>query len=216
MTEGKKTVSFEIYEQLGKKAPDVVMVSVGNGSIIGGVYKGFKDLHALGWIDKMPRIIGVQAKGSNYMAEAWKNRENVLAKPAIQTSTIADSISTGFPRDRLKAMRAVRATGGAFVTVEDEQILEAIPMLATQTGVFAEPAGAITFAGLLQLLKQQELDSNENVVLINTGHGLKDIPAANKALTLINQEATMIAPTIDSMVEEISQSAITDNMTVVL
>ncbi len=80
MSEGKKTVSFEICEQLGWDAPDVIFVSVGDGCIIGGVHKGLKDLLALGWIDKMPRIIGVQAAGSNFMAEAWENGEDVLTK----------------------------------------------------------------------------------------------------------------------------------------
>ncbi|MCA9940150.1 MAG: threonine synthase, partial [Anaerolineales bacterium] len=117
MSEGKKTVSYEIAEQMGWQAPDAVFVSVGDGCIIGGVHKGFRDLLALGWITHMPRIFGVQAAGSNYLAQAWERGEDVLTKPPIQAHTVADSISAGLPRDRLKAMAAVVETGGAFVTV---------------------------------------------------------------------------------------------------
>ena len=113
MSEGKKTVSFEICEQLRWQAPDRIFVSVGDGCIIGGVHKGLKDLLALGWIDHMPKLMGVQAEGSAYLYQAWKNNEDVLTKPAIDAQTVADSISAGLPRDRLKAMAAVKDTGEA-------------------------------------------------------------------------------------------------------
>jgi threonine synthase len=127
MSEGKKTATLEICEQLGWEAPDRIFVSVGDGCIIGGLHKGLKDLMALGWIDHMPKLMGVQAAGSNYLAEAWEKGEDVLTKPPIDAQTRADSISAGLPRDRLKAMAAVVETGGAFVTVSDEEILTAIP-----------------------------------------------------------------------------------------
>ncbi len=121
MSEGKKTASYEICEQLGWQAPDQIYVSVGDGCIIGGLHKGLKDLLALGWIDRMPKLMGVQADGSNYMAEAWANDEDVLTKPPIDAHTAADSISAGLPRDRLKAMAAVKETGGAYISVSDER-----------------------------------------------------------------------------------------------
>ena len=175
MTEGKKTVSFEIWEQMGRIPPDVVFVSVGDGCIIGGVHKGFKDLLALGWIDRLPRLIGVQSAGSNYLASAWEQDEDVLTKPAIETNTLADSISAGLPRDRLKAMNAVKQTGGVYMTVSDEQILSAIPTMAQGCGVFAEPAGAAAYAGLIKAVAQDLISPDERVVVINTGSGLKDV-----------------------------------------
>ena len=199
MSEGKKTVSYEICEQLGWDAPDVIFVSVGDGCIIGGVYKGLYDLMQLGWIDHMPRIIGVQAEGSNYLAEAWEKGEDVLTKPPIEARTVADSISAGLPRDRLKAMRAVRASQGAFVTVSDEEILTAIPELAQRTGVFAEPAGAAAYAGLRKAAATGLVSPEERIVVINTGSGLKDVASAMKAAELTGARAHHIQPTLEEV-----------------
>ncbi|MCL4265880.1 MAG: threonine synthase [Anaerolineae bacterium] len=194
MTEGKKTVSYEIAEQLGWQAPDVVFVSVGDGCIIGGVHKGFMDLLALGWIEQMPRLIGVQAAGSNYLAEAWANGEDVLTKTPIKAETVADSISAGLPRDRLKAMTAVTRTNGAFVTVADEEILAAIPALARGCGVFAEPAGAAAYAGLVKAAREGLLQPTDRIVVINTGSGLKDVAAAMKAVQGVGVRPYAIQP----------------------
>jgi len=154
---------------------------VGDGCIIGGVHKGLKDLLALGWIDKMPRIVGVQAEGSNFMAEAWEKGEDVLTKAPIQTDTVADSISAGLPRDRIKALRAVRQTGGEYVAVSDEEILDAMRVLAREVAVFAEPAGAAGFAGLAKLVREGRIDPEERIVVLVTGNGLKDVDSAIKA-----------------------------------
>ncbi len=181
MSEGKKTVVFEICQQLGWEAPDAIFVSVGDGCIIGGLHKGLRDLLALGWIDWMPRLYGVQAAGSNYLAEAWERGEDVLTKPPIAAHTVADSISAGLPRDRLKAMAAVRETGGAFVTVSDEEILAAIPALARGSGVFAEPAGAAAWAGLVRAAGVGLVGPTDRVVVISTGSGLKDVASARRA-----------------------------------
>jgi threonine synthase len=181
MTEGKKTVAFEICEQLQWQPPDKIFVSVGDGCIIGGVYKGFRDLLALGWIDKMPAILGIQAEGSNYLYQAWKNDEDVLTKPAISANTIADSISAGLPRDRIKAMAAVKETKGAFICVSDREILTAITTLARGCGVFSEPAGAAAYAGLEKAVQSGLVSDKDSVVVINTGNGLKDVPSALKS-----------------------------------
>lgn len=207
MSEGKKTVSYEICEQLRWHAPDVVLVSVGDGCILGGVYKGLYDLHALGWIDRMPRLIGVQAEGSNYLAEAWERKEDVLTKPALSAHTIADSISVGLPRDRIKAMRAITDTDGAFITVRDEEILEAIPLLARTTGVFAEPAGATACAGLLKAVAQNLVAPEERVVVINTGNGLKDIRSAEVSVQLVGSQAHRIPPDLAS-VQQVLQNGL--------
>lgn len=199
MTEGKKTASYEICEQLGWDAPDVIFVSVGDGCIIGGLHKGLKDLLALGWIDKMPRLIGVQAEGSSYLAQAWHSGEDVLTKPAIPAHTVADSISAGLPRDRLKAMAAVKETGGAFVTVSDEAILAAIPALARGCGVFAEPAGAAAYAGLLEAIAQKRVSPTERIVVLNTGSGLKDVASAMKGVEAVGTRPQTIPPTLSAV-----------------
>ena len=188
MSEGKKTASFEICEQLGWDAPDRIFVSVGDGCIIGGLHKGLKDLMALGWIEKMPRLMGIQAAGSNYLAEAWENDEDVLTKPPIHDHTVADSISAGLPRDRLKAMAAVVETGGAFITVTDDEILAAIPALARGSGVFAEPAGAAAWAGLVKAAAGGMVSADERIVVLNTGSGLKDVAGAMKGVERVGTQ----------------------------
>ena len=133
-TEGKKTAALEIAEQLNWAVPDVVIVGVGDGSIISGLHKGFMDLQRLGWIENMPRLIGVQAEGSPALAHAWRAGIAPQDMKPAPADTIADSIASGLPRDRAKALRAVRETGGAFVTVADSAILAAMPRLAQLTG----------------------------------------------------------------------------------
>jgi threonine synthase len=199
MSEGKKTVSFEICEQLRWQAPDRIFVSVGDGCIIGGVHKGLKDLLALGWIDRMPKLMGVQAAGSAYLYQAWKNGEDVLTKPAIEAQTVADSISAGLPRDRLKALAAVKESGGAYLSVSDEEILAAIPALARGCGVFAEPAGAAAWAGLLQAINQGLVAADERIVVINTGNGLKDVASAMKAVELVGTQPYRVEPDLDDL-----------------
>jgi len=195
MSEGKKTAAYELCEQLGWSAPDRIFVSVGDGCIIGGLHKGLKDLLALGWIDRMPRLIGVQATGSSAMYYAWKGGISPLDMAPIDAHTVADSISAGLPRDRIKAMAAVRETGGAFVQVSDEEILQAIPALGRGCGVFAEPAGAASYAGLLKALEQGLLQRDERVVVLVTGNGLKDVASARKAVG----EPFVIDPTMDEV-----------------
>lgn len=202
--EGKKTVSYEICEQLSGRrgafeAPDRLFVSVGDGNIIAGVHKGLKDLLALGWIDHMPKLIGVQAEGSAAMYRAWKDGINPARMEPIDANTIADSISAGLPRDRVKAMKAITETGGEFMTVSDDEILAAIPLLARGSGVFAEPAASAAYAGLLKAAQNGKLDANEQVVVLLTGSGLKDINSAMRSV----QPARVIAPTLAAVEEAV-------------
>jgi len=199
MSEGKKTASYEICEQLNWQAPDAIFVSVGDGCIIGGLYKGLKDLIAMGWIDHMPRLIGVQSAGSDYMYQAWINDEDVLTKPPIEAHTVADSISAGLPRDRIKAMAAVKETGGAYVRVSDKEILNAIPAMARLSGVFGEPAGATAYAGLVKAVSQRLLGAADRVVVLNTGNGLKDIASAMTAVDQIGTIAHRIDPDLEDV-----------------
>jgi threonine synthase len=135
----------------------------------------------VGWLARLPRLVGVQAAGSAFLYDAWINGQDVLTKLPIQAHTDADSISAGLPRDRLKAMAAVRETGGAFIKVTDDQILAAIPALARGCGVFAEPAAAAAYAGLVKAVAEGQVSRSDRVAVLVTGNGLKDIGAAMKA-----------------------------------
>lgn len=199
MSEGKKTASFEICEQLGWQAPDAIFVSVGDGCIIGGLHKGLKDLLALGWIDRMPRLIGIQAEGSNFLTEAWERGEDVLSKAPIDARTVADSISAGLPRDRIKALAAVTETEGAYLTVSDEEILAAIPTLARGCGVFAEPAAAAAYAGLAKAVAQGEVSPEDRIVVLSTGSGLKDVASAMKAVQAAGSTPFSVAPDLNDL-----------------
>jgi threonine synthase len=191
--EGKKTAAFEIWEQVllanRLERPLAVFVSVGDGNIISGIHKGFKDLHEMGWLDSIPRLFGVQAEGSaavaNAVAQKTENIQPVAAK------TLADSISVDLPRDGVRAVRAITQTGGACLLVSDAEILGAIARLG-RAGIFAEPAGAAAFAGMLKALAEGAIQADDPVLVINTGSGLKDTRAAMLAV----REAPVIEPTL--------------------
>ena len=205
MSEGKKTALFEICEQMNWNVPDRIFVSVGDGCIIGGLHKGLKDLYNMGWIDRMPKLMGVQASGSDYMYQAWKNDEDVLIKPPIEAKTVADSISAGLPRDRIKAMAAVKETDGAFISVSDDDILTAIPAMARGIGVFGEPAGATAYAGLKKSIALDMVAKDDVVVVLNTGNGLKDISGAMKAIDLTGPRAFRVEPDLKDLKRMISK-----------
>ncbi|MGI9529620.1 MAG: threonine synthase, partial [Acidimicrobiia bacterium] len=199
MTEGKKTAGLEILADLGWNPPDAIFVSVGDGSIIGGLHKAVKDALALGWIDVAPRIFGIQSEGSDYLVQAYESGEDVLTKPAISATTVADSISADLPRDRIKAMAAVTETNGAYIRVSDDDILGAIPVLARGSGVFAEPAGAASYAGLVAAIDRGLVGKDDEVVLLATGNGLKDVASAMKAVTTVGTEPMRIDPTLEAL-----------------
>jgi threonine synthase len=204
--EGKKTAAFEIWEwwqdahqkwhdEFGQDldhAPLTVFVSVGDGNIISGIHKGFKDLYQLGWLPRLPRIIGVQAKGSAAISNAFHaDTEEVTP---VSAKTIADSISVDLPRDGVRAVRAAKETGGTYVTVSDREIIKAIAELGA-IGVFAEPAGATAYAGLVKAAASGVVGSEDPILVINTGSGLKDIRAAMKAV----KKAPIIQPTLEAV-----------------
>jgi len=199
MTEGKKTAGLEILEDLDWNPPDAIFVSVGDGSIIGGVHKAVKDALALDWIKRAPRIYGIQSAGSDYMVQAFESGEDVLTKPPIAADTVADSISADLPRDRIKAMAAVQETGGAYIRVSDDDILAAIPRLARGSGVFAEPAGAAAYAGLIEAVNRGLVDASDEVVVLSTGSGLKDVASAMKAVAAVGTSPMTVDPTLQSL-----------------
>ncbi|MGC8874046.1 MAG: threonine synthase [Chloroflexia bacterium] len=200
--EGKKTVILEVCEQMGWQVPDLVFVPVGDGCILGSVAKGLRDLLALGWIECMPRLVGVQAEGSAALALAWQ-RGSAEVEPVVP-HTLADSISVSRPRDALKALRAVRESGGAFVTVSDDEILEAMRRLGRETGVFAEPAGAASLAGLIRLAREGKLRGDETAVVLVTGNGLKDVSSALRAVP----EPPRIEPTLEALQELLARQGL--------
>jgi threonine synthase len=204
--EGKKTASLEICEQLtqlqpepqgsGWSAPDRIFVAVGDGNIITGIWKGLRDLKTLGWIEQMPKLMGVQAEGAAACYNAWRAGTDVITP--VKAHTIADSISVGLPRDGTRAVRAVRETNGAYITVSDDDLLAAMRQLAHEEGVFAEPAGATGLAGLVRAVRDKLVDRDERIVVVVTGNGLKDISSAMKA----TGQASLIEPTLEAVRRE--------------
>ena len=206
--EGKKTAAFEIWEwwenthrtwheQFGidvDHAPLTVFVSVGDGNIISGIHKGFKELYQLGWLPRIPRIIGVQAEGSSAVFNAFHGNTEKLTP--VSSKTIADSICVDLPRDGVRAVRAVKESGGTYINVSDEEILRAIAELG-RVGVFSEPAGAAAYAGLIKGAASGVVGSEDPILVLNTGSGLKDIQSALSAVS--HAAAPIIEPTLDAV-----------------
>ncbi len=182
--EGKKTSSFEVWEQLGR-VPDRVIVPTGDGNILSGAWKGWRDLHAAGLIDRLPKIDCAQSEGSAAICRTIESVRESGEVPdwrsveiqSVAANTVADSISVDQPRDGLAAVRAVIESGGEAVTVSDDEILAAIGELASTAGVFAEPAAAAPWAAVKQLAGNGLIGEDETVVLLITGNGLKDVAA---------------------------------------
>jgi threonine synthase len=199
LSEGKKTAALEICEQLGWQVPDMVFVSVGDGCVIGGLWKGFYDLVQLGFIDRQPRLVGVQAEGCQPIKRAF---EMNLPVEIVSPQTIADSIAVGHPRDALKALRAVRESEGFMVAVSDREILQAMDLLARETGVFGEPAGVAGFAGLRKALSDGRVRPDERVVVVVTGSGLKDVDSALQAAP----KPTEIEPSLAAVAKQMGSN----------
>jgi threonine synthase len=175
--EGKKTVSLELYQQLGR-APDIVFVPVGDGCILSGVYKGFRDLLQLGIISAVPKIFAVQAENSAALYRAWKTGKFV-ASPA---TTVADSICVDVPRNGLHALSQINKFGGEVVTVTDGEIITAQAQLSATSGLFTEPAGAAAWAGFVKVAAS--LDRDAEIVVLTTGSGLKDTATAQTGISV--------------------------------
>ncbi len=178
LSEGKKTVSLEIMEQLNWQVPDYLAISVGDGCTIAGVWKGLKDLYAIGFIDKLPRLISAQAEGCCPLNRAIAEKKDWYP---MEENTLADSIAVGVPRNADKALMAIRESNGIVVNVSDEEIMAAQKLLGRTCGVFGEPAGVTGTAGVKRLCEQGILGKNDTVVSVVTGNGLKDVANAIKA-----------------------------------
>ena len=177
--EGQKTLAFEVWEQLDRSVPDVVVLPVGNAGNISAVWKGFKELRDSGLVDSVPRIIGVQAEGAAPLARAFEEGLMEL-RPVESPQTYATAIRIGSPVSWRRALMAARESGGAIISVGDDAILKAQKDLARVDGVFVEPASAASIAGYRKALEEGLVDRGEVVVAVLTGHGLKDPDAVSR------------------------------------
>lgn len=164
--EGEKSVGFEIADEI---EADYIISPIGNGTLIHGIWKGLKEFKKVNLIKKLPKLIGIQASGCNTVVRAFKNDSDNI-KP-VNPKTIAGAIACGDPLDGLEALQVLRESKGLVETVTDREILRAQNYLATREGLFAEPAGAVTLAGLIKL--KDKLEQNSRIVLIVSGNGLK-------------------------------------------
>ncbi len=199
--EGPKTIAMEIIEQLDWRVPDQVFVPTGAASLLTGVYNGFRDWNMVGWINKYPRMVAVQPEGNHPFVRAWMERaEPERIKPWEKPpETIATGLEDTFPWDGDAGLRALYNTNGYGVVVSDEEILEAMKLLAGLEGLFAEPSGAAGLAGLIKALEEGRVDRDETIVVLVTGHGLKDPDIVKKTAG--------DAPTINPDPEEFFKTA---------
>lgn len=179
LVEGKKTGGLELGEQCAEAPPDWVVGSVGDGCSIAGIAKGLMEMNMLGLLDRVPRVLGVQAAGVAPIAQAFASG---ALQPWTGGGTYADSIDVPVPRNWRKAIKAVRDTQGTYLTVTDEEIMHAVALCGRLAGVFAEPAAAAAVAGVAVARRQGIIDANADVAVMITGNGLKDVPGARKAL----------------------------------
>jgi threonine synthase len=178
LVEGKKTAGLEIAEQCAHTLPDWVVVSVGDGCTIGGIGKGLQEMKALGFIERIPRLLGVQAEGARPIVDAFYAGADVVPSRA---DTIADSIAVGTPRNWRRAISQIKKACGEMVGVADDEILDAMRLTARLGGVFGEPAGVAGVAGLRKAVTLGIVHPKESALVVITGNGLKDIQSAKQA-----------------------------------
>ena len=197
LVEGKKTAGLEIAEQCANDLPDWVVVSVGDGCTIGGIGKGLQEMKRLGFIDRVPRLLGVQAEGARAMVNAFISGNDLVP---TETNTIADSIAVGTPRNWRRAIQQIKQSHGDMITVSDEEILESMKITARLGGVFGEPAGVTGAAGLKRALEKQIIKPNESALIVVTGNGLKDIQSAKNAVG----DPISLSPSIEALTAALS------------
>lgn len=179
--EGQKSQTFEIVEQLDWEPPSAVIVPMGAGTNLAALWKGFKEFYELGLIDRLPRMIGVQPEGCSPIVSAFNQGLNEII-PLAKPETICSAVATGDPPDALKALQALRESGGCCVALSDVEILEAQQQLARLESTFVEPAGALPIAALHHLMTTGRIRADEVVICLATGNGLKDPKAALRVL----------------------------------
>jgi threonine synthase len=171
--EGQKTLAYEVCDQLKDRAPDTLVLPVGNGGNISAIWKGFNEFHSLGIVKGRPRMIGIQAAKAAPIARAVKKKQDRIS-PVANPQTIATAIRIGAPVNWPKVLDAIKQSKGTAETVSDREILTAQKDLAAKEGLFVEPASAASIAGLRKILESGGIDRSDVVVCVTTGHGLKD------------------------------------------
>ncbi len=183
--EGAKTMSYEIIEQFDWNSPDVIFVPVGGGGLLAGNWKGFKEFYELGFVKNLPRIIAVQPEGCAPLIRAFKKGEDPLNISRWERpKTVAGGLSDPYPWDGDAALKSIRESNGGGVAVSDKEILEAQKLLAKYEGIFAEPSGVASLAGLIKMLNENKIDKDETIVVEITGSGFKDIDIVIKQFKL--------------------------------
>jgi threonine synthase len=194
--EGSKTLGFEVAEQLGWRLPGQYVAPMASGSLLTKVHKAFKELIAAGLVDATTwKVFGAQSAGCSPIATAFANGSDVVQP--VKPTGIAKSLNIGNPADGPYALDAVRSTGGAMASVDDDEIREGIRLLARTTGVFSETAGGVTTAVLKKLVESGQLDTSVETVVYNTGDGLKTLDAVADGAGL----TATIPPTLKGMRE---------------
>ena len=193
--EGSKTLGYEIAEQLGWRLPDQIVIPVASGSQLTKVHKAFQELIALGLVEDKPyKVFGAQATGCSPVSEAFREGWDVV-RP-VRPDTIAKSLAIGNPADGVYVLDICRETGGAIADISDDEVREAIVLLARTEGIFTETAGGTTVGVAQEARRDRPLDPELETVVINTGHGLKTLDA----VTDLVRPAATIAPTYDAFV----------------
>jgi threonine synthase len=171
--EGKKTMGLELFEQLGWRVPDVILYPTGGGVGLIGIYKALLECQEMGWLGaRMPRLVAVQASGCAPIVRAWAEGASE-SRPWDNAATIAFGVTVPKPLGDFLILDALRKTGGCAIAVDDDQILDAQGRLAAAEGAFICPEGAACFAALEQLRKDEWVTSDDEVVVFNTGAGIK-------------------------------------------
>jgi len=192
-TEGKKTLAYELCEQFSWHPPDWVIVPVGNGCNLAGVWKGLKEFYQLGFISRKPRMVGIQPEGSSPVVSAYKKGSRSI-EPVIP-NTIAGALAVGKPRNYLKSFMSLHESNGVVETVTDDEILDAQSLLGAKEGIFAEPGGAAPVAGMIKLVKAGVIDKNDRICCVITGNGLKDSEAPLRHAP----HPSLIEPTVQAL-----------------
>jgi threonine synthase len=192
-TEGKKTLAYELCEQFSWDPPDWVIIPVGNGCNLAGVWKGLKEFYQLGFISRKPRMVGIQPEGSSPVVSAYKKGSRSI-EPVIP-KTIAGALAVGKPRNYIKTMNSLRESNGIAEFVTDDEILAAESLLARKEGIFAEPGGAAPVAGMVKLIGTGVIDRHDKICCVITGNGLKDPEAALRKML----KPTLIEPTLEAL-----------------
>ena len=205
--EGDKTIAYEIFEQLGRIVPDWVIVPVGAGPLLVGIFKGFAELERMGLAARTPRMVGVQATGCAPVVQSFESKSEIVqawGDPSTLALGISDPLQ-GYTQDGTLALQTIRRSGGTAIAVSDGVILEAVHDLARAEGIFAEPAGAAPIAALKLLLQTGQIRRDKSVACIVTGHGLKDPQVAIESVEpiLVEPELHMLEITIARWVERV-------------